>query len=243
MEPQYTYFLILIASVIGPVALSFDNRVKFNKKWETVFKAMLLPALFFITWDIIFTAKAVWSFNPIYITGFKIINLPIEEILFFFIVPFSCLFIYECIRVYFKNLKNQPKDDLILKILAVILIIAGIYFHAKLYTSVTFILCGLFILFIYTNKKIFKYFDATSFIISYSVMLIPFLIVNGYLTSIPVVLYNKTQNLGIKISTIPLEDVVYGMLLMLMNVALYERIKNNGKWKRKQKKAATIPAV
>ena len=115
--------------------------------------------------------------------------------------------------------------------ITVILIIAGIYFHAKLYTSVTFILCGLFILFIYTNKKIFKYFDATSFIISYSVMLIPFLIVNGYLTSIPVVLYNKTQNLGIKISTIPLEDVVYGMLLMLMNVALYERIKNNRKWK------------
>lgn len=226
MDPKFTYFLILIASLIGPLTLSFDSKVRYYYKWNVVFKAMLLPALFFIIWDVCFTAIKVWSFNLNYITGLKIINLPIEEVLFFFIVPFCCLFIYECIRVYFPNLKKKINADIILKLLAIFLIIAGLFFYKKLYTSVTFIFCGVFILLIYFNKKIYRYFDATSFIIAFSIMLIPFLIVNGYLTSLPVVLYNKAQNLGIKISTIPLEDVVYGLLLMLMNVVLYEKIKN-----------------
>ena len=62
--------------------------------------------------------------------------------------------------------------------------------------------------------------------VSYAVMLIPFLIVNGFLTAIPVVLYNDAENLGIRIYTIPFEDVFYGMLLILLNVITYELLKN-----------------
>jgi lycopene cyclase domain-containing protein len=56
-------------------------------------------------------------------------------------------------------------------------------------------------------------------------MLIPFLIVNGLLTSIPVVLYNNEENLNFRIYSIPFEDVFYGMLLIMMNVIGYEKKK------------------
>ncbi|MDP4130877.1 MAG: lycopene cyclase domain-containing protein, partial [Bacteroidota bacterium] len=65
--------------------------------------------------------------------------------------------------------------------------------------------------------------DAISFLVSYVVILIPFLIVNGFLTAIPVVIYNDAENLGIRIYTIPFEDVFYGLLLTMMVVCLYER--------------------
>ena len=64
----------------------------------------------------------------------------------------------------------------------------------------------------------------------YFVTLIPFFIVNGILTGsfIPeeIVYYDHAQNLGIRLGTIPLEDMVYGMLMLLMNVTWFEWLKS-----------------
>ncbi|MBK6634314.1 MAG: lycopene cyclase domain-containing protein [Chitinophagaceae bacterium] len=225
MNPHYTYFLILAASLAGPLALSFDKKVAFYKNWKYLFPSMFIPALLYIFWDIYFTSEGVWRFNEEYITGIKLNNLPIEEVLFFFIVPYCCVFIYACVRSYFPNLVNKKMADRILQIIAVMLLIAGIIYFDKLYTGWTFIITGFFILTLYLFREFFKGFDAVSFLISYAICLIPFLVVNGFLTAIPVVLYNDAENLGIRIHTIPFEDVFYGMLLILMNIVIYEKAK------------------
>jgi lycopene cyclase domain-containing protein len=225
LNPHYTYFLILAASLAGPLALSFDKKVAFYKKWKYLFQAVLLPAILYIVWDFYFTAKGVWHFNENYITGIKLYNLPIEEVLFFFIVPYCCVFIYECIRSYFPNLKNKPLADVLLMCLGLILWTAGIIFYQKYYTSWTFIFNALFITAIYFFRNYFKTFNAAAFLVAYCIMLIPFLIVNGFLTAIPVVLYNDAENLGLRIYTIPFEDVFYGMLLILMTIFIYEKLK------------------
>jgi lycopene cyclase domain-containing protein len=226
LNPHYTYFLILAASLAGPLALSFDKKVAFYKNWKYVFAAMIIPALLYISWDIYFTEKDVWSFNDAYITGIKLYNLPIEEVLFFFIVPYCCIFIYACIRSYFPDLTNKKTADLFLITLGVALFVTGIIYAEKYYTSWTFIFTGAFILIVYAVRKFFKSFDAVSFLVAYAICLIPFLIVNGFLTAIPVVLYNDAENLGIRIYTIPFEDAFYGMLLVLMNIAIYEKLKS-----------------
>lgn len=220
------YFAILAGSLLGPLALSFDSRVAFYKKWKYLFAAMLPPAIFYIAWDVYFTHRGVWSFNPAYISGIKLWNLPVEEVLFFFVVPYCCMFIYECIRAYFPSLKEKKTADLLLKILAVLLLITGLLFYQRMYTSFTFILAALFIFLIYFNRNFFRDFDAISFVVSYLVILLPFLIVNGFLTAIPVVLYNDAENLGFRMYTIPFEDTFYGMLLVLMNVVIYEKLKH-----------------
>lgn len=225
MNSHYTYFLILAGSLAGPLFLSFDKKVAFYKSWKYVFQAMIIPALLYILWDVYFTKQAVWSFNEAYITGIKLYNLPLEEVLFFFIVPYCCTFIYACIRAYFPGLVNKRWGDMFLIVAGVLLFATGILYAGRYYTSWTFIFTGGFIMLLYSTRKNFKSFDAVSFIVSYAVCLIPFLIVNGFLTAIPVVLYNNAENLGIRIYTIPFEDAFYGMLLVLMNIVLYEKLK------------------
>ena len=207
MNTHYTYFLILAAAFAGPLFLSFDKKVAFYKKWKYLPLPMLVTAFLYIGWDIYFTSKGIWSFNESYITGLKIFTLPVEEVLFFFLVPYCCIFIYECIRCYFPKLKNKRTADIILQSLAVILLITGIVFYKKNYTSWTFILTAVFIGTIYIYRNFYKAFDAASFLVSYFVILLPFLLVNGFLTAIPVVIYNNAENLGIRIYTIPFEDV------------------------------------
>lgn len=225
MKPEYTYFMILAASLAGPLALSFDRKVAFYKKWKFLFPAMILPCIFYIGWDMYFTSKSIWSFNEKYITGIHLGNLPVEEVLFFLIVPFCCLFIYECVRWYFPQVTNKKSGDIILKLIGLVLLITGFAFINRWYTSFTFIFNGIFIGFIYLFRKQFNGFDATAFLVSYAVILLPFLIVNGFLTAIPVVLYNDGENLGFRIYTIPFEDTFYGMLLVLMIVVLYEKFR------------------
>lgn len=226
LDPHYTYFLILAASIAGPLALSFDKKVAFYTKWKYLFPAMILPAVFYIAWDSIFTAGGVWSFNKEYITGTNFFGLPLEEILFFFVVPYCCVFIYECIRCYFPGIKNEKWAGDFLKIIAVILLITGIVFYQKAYTASTFILLAVFLLLIFIGKKYFPQFNSAVFLISYAIILIPFLVVNGFLTAIPVVLYNDAENLGIRIYTIPFEDVFYGMLLIFLNIVIFEKLRN-----------------
>lgn len=225
MQSQYTYFIILAASLAGPLALSFDKKVAFYKKWKYLFPAMILPALFYIIWDIWFTDIGVWSFNPDYVTGINIINLPIEEVLFFFVVPYCCIFIYECMHCYFPSIKNTLAADTFLKLLSAALIITGLYFYQRHYTAYTFILFALFIVLFSLFRKYCKGFNTTLFLIAYVVILFPFLLVNGFLTALPVVMYNNAENIGIRIYTIPFEDTFYGMLLFFLNTVIYEKLR------------------
>jgi lycopene cyclase domain-containing protein len=234
LSSQYTYFIILAASVAGPLTLSFDKRVAFYKKWKYLFPAILFPALFFLVWDELKTRNGVWSFSNEHTVGLKLFSLPIEEVLFFFIVPYCCVFVYECMRSYFPKIRNKAWGKYVLIIMCIAFFIVAILSYGKEYTFYTCLFNALFILLLLLFKKWFTNFDASSFLISYLVIVIPFLIVNGFLTAIPVVQYNDAENLGIRIFSflpwpmhnIPVEDIFYGMLLILMNVALFEKLRN-----------------
>jgi lycopene cyclase domain-containing protein len=234
LNSQYTYFFILAVSLAGPLLLSFDKKVAFYKKWKYVFPAMIFPALFFIVWDEFKTRGGVWHFSEAHTVGNYILYLPVEEVLFFFVVPYCCLFIYECMRSYFPTIIGKKWGSSFLQLLFAVFVISSVFNFGKDYTFYTSLFNALFIASLFLFKKWWKGFDASSFLVSYAVTVIPFLIVNGFLTAIPVVMYNDAENLGIRMFSflpwpmrnIPVEDVFYGMLLVLMNVTVYEKLKH-----------------
>ena len=62
------------------------------------------------------------------------------------------------------------------------------------------------------------------------ILLIPFFIVNGILTGSfiaeEVVWYNNSENLNIRIFTVPIEDIVYAFSLILSNLILIKTFEN-----------------
>lgn len=55
------------------------------------------------------------------------------------------------------------------------------------------------------------------------IMLIMMLFFNTYLTSLPIVMYNNSLTLGIKIGSIPIEDFGYLVAVIILIPALYEK--------------------
>jgi lycopene cyclase domain-containing protein len=221
------YLLVDLFTLIIPLLFSFHPKIEFYKSWRYFFPANIIVAVMFITWDIFFTSKGIWSFNPDYITGIYFFNQPMEEVLFFICIPFSCVFTYYCLDKFY-NLNWKPKAETNFCIIfSSALLLIGLIFLNNHYTSFTFISLGLIS---FALKFIAKVNWFGKVISVYIVLIIPFLIVNGILTGTgikdAVVQYNNSEIIGLRLLTIPIEDLFYGLELFLLNVFFYKKFAN-----------------
>lgn len=227
---KFTYFALLGGSVFFPFLYSFDKRISFYKRWPSLFISIGIVAAFFVLWDIWFTYENVWSFNDHYVSGFYLFKLPLEEWLFFVIIPYACVFIYDSLKYFVKKDFLRPVAPLLTFALVILLLVFSIFSTGKIYTQSTFLLTALCLcvhFFLFRDRFLGRFY------LAYLVHLIPFFAVNGVLTAIPVVMYNESENLGIRIGTVPVEDSIYSMLLLLLNITIYEFL-NERMWERKE---------
>lgn len=222
---KYLYLYLNIGSFLIPFIFSFHPRLQFYKKWKSFFIGVLVMMLVFIPWDIVFTYQGFWGFNEKYISGIKFLNLPLEEWLFFICIPYACIFTHYALLELNPNFKIPEKVTKWVYFFILIILTIVLWYHFnKWYTLVNFIygIAVLGIAYHYIKEKL-PYFFATFLII-----LIPFFIVNGVLTGTAiqeqVVWYNNEENLGIRLGTIPIEDIIYNLGMLLTIFLVMEKI-------------------
>jgi lycopene cyclase domain-containing protein len=221
MNPHYTYLWLDLLSVIFPLLLSFDKKVAFYKHWKYLLPAILVNGTLFVLWDMYFTKHGVWSFNPEYICGVYLFNLPLEEVLFFIVVPYSCAFIYECLNAYVvKEIVTRPK--LVTIIVLVLSLASCILFYDKIYTIVN---AGICFIVVFIAAFVYKLHRMGRFYFAFFVALIPFLIFDGLITHLPIVSYNDEENMAIRVFSIPIEDFFYCLSLLLNTVLIMDYFK------------------
>lgn len=220
------YLTILLLSFSIPFLLSFDRKLHFFTQWKHAIPAILIVAVAFILMDMLYTHLGVWGFNPDYCLGIRIFNLPLEEVLFFILIPYACVFLHEVLKLYFPKIHLNKKNSNILSLLllgmSVVLIVVtfpGLYSVYSLALTVLALLLAL--LLDKENEMGYFYF-------SFLVMLIPFVIVNGFLTGSfagnEVVWYDNSENSSLRLLTIPVEDFGYGFGMLFLVVWIKKRL-------------------
>lgn len=199
--------------------------MNYVKRWKALFSGIIITAIFYIIWDIIFTKMGVWSFNARYHSGIEFFDLPIEEWLFFICIPYASLFIHFAFHYFFPkvSLSDKAVKNIYWVLMAVLL--PTIFLHYdKMYTAVNYSV--LVLLLTYTVFKVPAILN--TFFITFLIILIPFSLINGILTGSfidePVVYYNNSENLGIRLVTIPIEDIGYAFSMLLMSLVLIKKI-------------------
>jgi len=146
--------------------------------------------------------------------------------LFFYIIPFCSLFTHFAFFYKYPSVKLSKNLSIVLTVSLVLgSLILSVTNYLKAYTLVD-MLCLIITLVL---GLLFYLELLQQFYISFLIILVPFFIVNGILTGmlteVPVVWYNNTQNLGIRLSTIPVEDIGYAFSLLFGNLMLFELLK------------------
>lgn len=206
-----TYLLVNFFTIIICFIFSFDKRLYFYKYFSSYLKSSLIVGIPFILWDAWFNKLGVWWFNDTYLIGVRLLGLPIEEILFFFCIPFSCTFTYYCINKFFDLRWTNAWNNIIVFVTTIVCVVIAMLHHDKMYTLVTCIVTTATVLYLHFISK--KEFIGQASLL-YTLLMLGFFPVNGVLTGTglesPIVNYNPEEFLGIRMGTIPIEDAVYG---------------------------------
>ncbi|MGB1042424.1 MAG: lycopene cyclase domain-containing protein [Tenacibaculum sp.] len=225
---QYLYLILNLGSLSIPLLYSvFEKKFHFIQYLKIAVLSIVLVAIPFLIWDGIFTVNGIWGFNADYYLGLKIFKMPIEEWLFFLCIPYACLFTHEVLKYYVPNFKlNKTLTALLSVALLFSIFFLLIFNFGKWYTTVNFIFFILLLL--YSLKSNFEVLQV--YFPSFLIILIPFFIVNGVLTGSfidnPVVWYNNNENLGVRLFTIPLEDIFYAFNLLFSIQLIFNHLKS-----------------
>lgn len=92
------YMIVLLISVSIPLLLSFWPPLRLYSKASALFLSLGLIMIIFGAWDILATYRHHWYFDPQAVWDIRIVNLPVEEVLFFAIIPFCCIFTWEAMK-------------------------------------------------------------------------------------------------------------------------------------------------
>jgi len=228
------YLIILISSLAGPLALSFEKNLRLYRRWKYLLPAIFITMIVFVVWDIIFTHMGCWFFNPMYNSGIYINKLPLEEYLFFISIPYACSFSFYAFQFHFPKIRlNEQWTKILTFVIAGASLIVALTNRDLTYTFVNFlVLPAVLLLSYYFAREVVQYY-----LVIYPVLLIPFIIVNGILTGTgieqAVFDYDPQVIIGIRIFSIPLEDFFYNFSLLLSPLALTYIFEKRFKTKQK----------
>jgi len=99
------YLKLLLLSGCVPFILSFWPPLRIWRYPRALAFTLSLIIFIFGSWDIFATWRGHWSFAPAGVFATRIINLPLEEVLFFAVIPFCCIFTWEVINYLKQKVK------------------------------------------------------------------------------------------------------------------------------------------
>ncbi|MFC2165807.1 lycopene cyclase domain-containing protein [Acidobacteriota bacterium] len=213
---RYLIIDLLVLSV--PLLFSFRGKVKFYRRIPFILAAFLTVGVVFLIWDIWAAQNGDWGFSHKFTGSIRFFGLPLEEILFFLMIPYSCLFIYENLVCHFPDRRIRFHPGLNVLIAGACWLTAFVFWSQN-YTRTVFLACGIFFLvtFFYDHDMLKSLLFWTYMIITY----FPFFVVNYLLTSPPIVWYDPKAIMGIRLTTIPLEDFCYSFTMLAFYTLVY----------------------
>lgn len=95
---RLTYLAMLVFCVAGTLPLELWLGVRVYRQTRRLVLTLLPVMAVFLAWDLWAVSMGHWAFDPLQTLGFRAFGLPVEELLFFVVIPTCALLSYEAVR-------------------------------------------------------------------------------------------------------------------------------------------------
>lgn len=103
-----TYLIVLAACLAGALWLEPVLRLGVRRRWRRVLLTVLPVGLVFVAWDIAAIAAGHWDYDPAQLVGLALPGrLPLEELLFFLVVPVCAILAFEAVGKVLSTLDRR----------------------------------------------------------------------------------------------------------------------------------------
>lgn len=96
---RWSYLAVLGFILVGSGWLELFLRTRVLRRWLRLLLTLVPVAIAFSLWDLYAIAAGHWDFDLSRITGVYVVgDLPLDEVLFFLIVPLAAILTFEAVR-------------------------------------------------------------------------------------------------------------------------------------------------
>ncbi|MEY3434015.1 MAG: hypothetical protein RL057_395 [Actinomycetota bacterium] len=101
---QFSYFAMLAFTVVGSFWLEFIFKVGVLRRLKRALLSIIPTSIVFLIWDYYAVHSGHWVFDKQQVVGiYGPSGIPLEEFLFFIVVPLAALMTIEAVRAVKKN--------------------------------------------------------------------------------------------------------------------------------------------
>ncbi len=95
---QFQYLIVMALCVAVTLPLEFVLGARVYRRPRRLLRTMVPTFAAFVAWDVAAIRLGHWTFSPTYTTGWKVGNIPVEELTFFVVIPLCALLSFEAVR-------------------------------------------------------------------------------------------------------------------------------------------------
>lgn len=108
----YQYLLLMAACLAITLPLEFLFGARVYRRPLRLLLAVLPTVVLFGIWDIAGILRDHWGYNPQYVSGINLGPMPLEELVFFVVIPICGLLTYEAVgQVLTKATGRRPDGE------------------------------------------------------------------------------------------------------------------------------------
>ncbi len=102
---RFEYLLLMAACLAVTLPLEFWLRARVYRRPLRLAIALLPAFAVFYLWDVVAISRGHWTYSPEHTTGWLLPgSVPVEEVVFFVVIPLCALLTYEAVGTVLKGL-------------------------------------------------------------------------------------------------------------------------------------------